>query len=275
MEHELTRVDKFGNWYCKREDIACFFDLNYPSGSKVRQYMDMSKQYPEVPMIVGCSADSCMQIYVAASAKLTGVKGIIYTAKRKLMSEATMYAKSMGAEINEIIPAYLNIIRIRASARSKEIGQTVKWNVQKALDDTVHQCSNIPQCKRVLISTGSGLTAIGVLVGLSKLAIKPKVVAIAVSTMAKKDNIIDKAVKIIGDKNSLPAFELIPPTVKYQKYKIALLPDGTPLDPFYAAKAYPYLQDGDLLWTPGLRPVCSMPLECQRVFSKWDGKNML
>jgi hypothetical protein len=35
---ELTRVDDFGGWCVKREDMAVFTGVEFPSGSKVRQY---------------------------------------------------------------------------------------------------------------------------------------------------------------------------------------------------------------------------------------------
>lgn len=282
MEDVVTRIDNFGDWSAKREDLACFTNLDNPSGSKVRQYLRMAKSNPGVPMIVGCSADSCMQIYVASSAKLTGVDGIIYTAKRKERSEATRYAEEMGSEIVEVKPAYLNIVRKRASERSKEIGKVVKWNVSDALHDTIMQCSNIDShCKRIVIPTGSGLTAIGVLVGLSKINIlgrfefKPKVFSIAVSTMAKKEEILSRAAQIVRDITLLPDFELVYSPYKYQHPVIACLPDDTPLDPFYAAKAMPYIMPGDCLWIPGLRPVISMPLKCQIAFQGWSGPSLI
>src|SRR5882672_11332997 len=104
----ITQVDEFDGKFVKREDLAYWTSLEYPSGSKVRQYMSMAlgsyintKSFPympppealQPPCLVGCSANSAMQIYVAAAAKQLNTKGIIYVPGRKVRSDATLYAQ--------------------------------------------------------------------------------------------------------------------------------------------------------------------------------------
>lgn len=266
----LTPIDKFGNYWVKREDGAGFTSLDYPSGSKVRQYAAMAQ--PNTPMIVGCASNSAMQIYVAAAAKQAGVPGIIYVPKSKTPTDATRYAIEMGAEINEVYPGYMNVLRSRAKVRAKALGKVVRWDVKGAVADAAAQVVNIPpEVKRIVIATGSGLTAAGVLAGLKLIGSKMPVVAIAVSNLAEHDTICKQANELFGGVLPLPPFTLIQHPKKYSDYMVRRLPDGTPLDPFYAAKAFDYLQEGDLLWTPGLRPVRAMPLECRQQFSDWSG----
>lgn len=217
-------------------------------------------------MLVGCSADSAMQIYVADAAKEAGVLGIVYTARRARRSAATQYALDMGAEVNEIGPGgYLSVLRARAKARAAELGQVVQWSSALAVRDTMVQCANLPchVIKRVVVPTGSGLTATGVLAGMAATrtgVCSVSVLAVAVSPMADAKTIKEKATAIIGIKEAkLPRFELVRAPLKYGEPLAAVLPDGTPLDPYYAAKALAYLRPGDCLWVPGLRPLAAMP----------------
>lgn len=273
----LTPIERQGNYWVKREDYAGYVGPEYPSGSKVRQYNKMALAAPGAPMIVGCASTSAMQIYVAAAAKQNNVPAIVITAKTNKLTSATQYAKDLGAEIHEYRPGYMNVLRSRAKRRAQELGKTVRWDVKGAIDDASAQVDNLPDCRSVVIPTGSGLTAVGVLVGLAK-AGKTNVVVhvITVSTLASADGILKLTEKVMGavgsfGKPKLPTLMLTRHPSKYSKPLIRTLPDGTPLDPFYAAKAIDYVSEDDVLWVPGLRPVRSMPEPCRVAFSSWPG----
>jgi len=279
MTH-ITPITKFDGWSVKREDLACWTSLEYPSGSKVRQYSEMAAKTAKIPhlslpeyapCIVGCSANSCMQVYVAATAKILNTKGIIYTAARKVRSDATLYAESMGAEIVEVKPGYLSVIKQRAHQRASELGQVVQWNPNLAIQDVIQQCQNIPpDTKRIIVPSGSGLVAAGVLAGCARYGLKNTVVVVATSTMLDFQKVLLRAGRA-SDGYTLPCSVFTPATSSYNDYAIQTLPDGTPLDPFYSAKSIHMLMTGDLLWPPGLRPVCSMPKDCQEKFKYWRG----
>lgn len=271
----ITPVDRFGKWYVKREDLACFKSSKFPSGAKVRQYEQMVRAIPNVPMIVGCMANSAMQIYVAAAALAFGVPGIVYIPGRKERTTATDYALSLGTEVCEVRPGYPSVLRARARDRALQLGKFVRWDRKLAIEDTANQCANIPKnVKRILVATGSGLTASGILVGLSRLGFFPTVVAVSTSEMAKADKIISIAhLHLLPDNlpfgARLPDLELLRTESRYGTPAISRLPDGTPLDPYYAAKALQFLRAGDCLWPVGLRPVAAMPKELQEAFSGW------
>lgn len=270
----LTPIDTFqssiGTWFAKREDMACISTKLYPSGSKVRQYLAMAQQQPNQPMLVGCSANSCMQVYVAAAAHQTNVKGIIYVPARAKISEATQYCIDLGAEVNEVRPGYPSVYRKKTKERGQQLGSYVHWNPNQAVLDTMEQCGNLPlEVKRIVIPSGSGLTAAGILAGLTKIeyGLNVEVAVVCFSTLADPSRIIALAKKA-ADTIVLPSLQIIR-LKNYDKPSVAALPDGTPLDPFYAAKALPYLQEGDCLWITGLRPVCAMPKECKNRFATW------
>lgn len=273
----ITPIERMGDYWVKREDLACWSSLEYPSGSKVRQYMAMATK--GIPCIVGCSANSCMAIYVAATAKQLNTKGIIYTAARKKQTDGIKYALEMGSEVVEVKPGYLSLIRSRARARTLELGECVRWSPQLAIEDTIRQCLEGPpfsnEIKRIIVPTGSGLTAAGVIAALSAgVRTDIKVVIVATSSMADHKSILKTGYTAARSyRASAPEIEtvFIPPSSSYNKHEIESLPDGTPLDPFYSAKAFKYLESGDLFWPVGLRPVRSMPKDCQIAFKNWEG----
>jgi 1-aminocyclopropane-1-carboxylate deaminase/D-cysteine desulfhydrase-like pyridoxal-dependent ACC family enzyme len=264
--NDLTRISQFDGWCAKREDEAGYVDAGYPSGSKVRQYAAMAARSPGAAMIVGCSANSAMQIYVAAAAKRAGVPGIIYTARRGERTAATQYAVALGAQVIEWgSGAYLSVLRSKAREHAVGLPSYVMWDPGAALRDAADQCRNLPGwARRVLVPTGSGLTCAGVLAGLAEQGSGATVVAVAVSGMATYEEIIRQAVKVT--RRVLPPFELIRVPVPYDKWATRRLPDLTPLDPFYAAKALAYVQPGDCLWIPGLRPLAAMPVACRDAY---------
>lgn len=265
MLPDLTPISDFNGWWAKREDLAGYSGPEFPSGSKVRQYLAMAKTQPGAPMLVGCSANSAMQIYVAAAAYQTGAAAIIYTAQRQELTAATAYAKRLGAEINGVKPGYLSLCRKRAKERSIALGVVVRWNVMAALEDAALQCANLPEAARIVVSTGSGLTCAGVLAGLARAGRQTPVLALAVSPLATAEGIVALAKKLTD--KPLPSLALQRTPGEYDEWKAARLPDGTPLDPFYAAKALSFVQPGDCLWVPGVRPVSSMPVDCQRAYA--------
>jgi len=277
----LTPIHDLDGYYVKREDLAYWHSLDHPSGSKVRQYMSMAGVVLEsnngmtlipnmqihLPCLVPCSANSCMQIYVASTAKLLNTKGIVYTAKRKTKTDATLYAERMGVEINEVEHGYLSNIKKAYRQRAIDLKeQVVKWDRFAAIRDVVAQCKNIPDhIKQIIVPTGSGLTAAGVLIGT-----KVEVIAVCTSAMADKQSIMElvhMAAKNLGT-DPEKRLTVLAPSVPYDTPVVSKLPDSTPLDPFYGAKAWKYINKGMLFWPPGLRPVISMPDMCRRVFQR-------
>jgi 1-aminocyclopropane-1-carboxylate deaminase/D-cysteine desulfhydrase-like pyridoxal-dependent ACC family enzyme len=257
---ELTPVQSFGEWYAKRDDLACYSDDNAACGSKVRQYLQMAAACPGVPMLVGCSAFSAQQIYVADAANRCGRRGFIVVPKRRERSRATEWCAEHGAKVIEISPGYPSVYRKHARELAADLGAVVRWRPDMAVLDTAMQCINLPAgIRRLIVPVGSGLVAAGLLVG--TMGRKIKIRGVAVSGMATRESVIAAAEKQFAFVNraELEKFKLIPPTTKYETPAFENLPDGTPLDPYYAAKAVKYLRPGDCLWITGRRPLDAFP----------------
>jgi 1-aminocyclopropane-1-carboxylate deaminase/D-cysteine desulfhydrase-like pyridoxal-dependent ACC family enzyme len=254
--HELTPVQDFGNWWAKREDLACNIGPLHPSGSKVRQYTAMAaKSPPGTPMVVGCSAHSAQQIYVADAAERSGVKAYVFVPAREHTTKATLWAADHGAEVIAVRPGYPSVYRNQAKAKAKELGGCIRWDVEVAVIDSAYQATNIPtNTGRIIVPTGSGLTAAGVLAGLAHLGRKDvSVLAVAVSAMASYEHIMETAARFTT--HELPWLEVVRHPMPYEVPLYPKTPfDDTWLDPYYAAKALSYVQPGDCLWVSGRRP---------------------
>ena len=267
---KITPIAEYGDgWLAKRDDLACNLGPDYPSGLKVRQYLGMASTQQGAPMIVGCSANSAQQIYVAAAAHFTGVQGIVYLPARKKRTAATEYCLRLGCEVVEVRPGYRNYCMLQARKRAISIGRTVRWINDRAVADAAFQAANIPRhVKRVVVPTGSGLLCGGIVGGMAMNSMADiEVVVVAMSGRKIHDRILRLAAQVAGDRK-LPRVTIEPHPLGYNDPVVGRLPDGTPLDPFYAAKALGYVRSGDLLWVPGVRPVSAMPLKCRKEFGQ-------
>lgn len=262
MTAALTPVQAFEGWHAKREDLAGYTDEASPSGAKVRQYRAMIEAAPDNAVLgVGCSADSAMQIYVAHSAHVYGRRAYVVVPGRNDRTAATRYAAAMGAEIIEVSPGYPSVYRARLRALAGDLGvPMVRWDLGHAARDTAAQVVNLPaDARRVIVPTGSGLTAAGIIGGLAAIE-RPdvEVVAVCVSGLASEAKVRGSAEKFFGaDAAAGARLHVIPPASAYGRPTAATLPDGTALDPFYAAKARDHVRPGDVFWVSGRRPAAA------------------
>jgi len=254
----LTPVDDYpAGWWAKRDDMAAYAGPDEPSGAKVRQYAAMiAAAPPDAALMVGCSADGAMQIYVAHAAAKAGRTGIVVVPRRAERTAATAYAAEVGAEVVEVSPGYPSVYRRRVRDIAAERGLTVvRWDRRFAFFDTAEQVDNIPDgVRRVIVPTGTGLTAAGVARGLSDAGRDDVVVVAAcVSPLATGDVVRSTIRKLGGDDVAVPLL-VVEPTTPYGRGVVGSLPDGTRLDPWYAAKSLSIVQPGDVLWITGRRP---------------------
>lgn len=243
-------------WWAKREDLAHYVGPGAPSGAKVRQYEAMVAASPDdAALVVGCSADGAMQVYVAYAAAKHGRNALVVVPKRRVRTSATQYAADMGAEVVEVSPGYPSQYRKVVRDMVAERGwNAVRWDREAAFHDAAAQVVNLPRdIRRVVVPTGSGLTAAGVAWGLYRLGrVNVRVVAVCASPMGT-GGAVTSLVARFGGPRFVPV-DVIEPTSPYGKPVTAALPDGTALDRYYAAKALPYVQPGDALWVVGRRP---------------------
>lgn len=270
MEQITPIQEILPNIYVKRDDYA-YYDGVGACGSKVRQFTAMVNNQPDKPLVVGCSANSAQQVYIGDTVRRTGRKGIVVIPARSELTEATKWAVAQGVEVIQVRPGYRSVYMKKAREIAIELG-AVRWERDGAVEDTAYQVQGLPNnVKRIVVPVGSGLVAAGVLAGLAQRYYWTdiEVVGIAVSTMADENAILAHATRAASG-NKLPKYTHIGhhKQVGYDTPAFAKLPGGRPLDPFYAAKAMPYLREGDLLWVTGCRPVEAMPISIQKQLQK-------
>lgn len=260
-------VDSKGT-YLKREDYASYTNDNESSGTKVRAFNNMIDNDKEGEYLaIGCSADSLMQVYVAESAKRHNLKSKIFIPSRKKISKATEYSYNIGGNIEELpYPCYPAHYK-KALREFSEGKKVVKWDSILSTRDTATQVYNLPEgVKRIVVPTGSGAIATGIIAGLvMNNRLDVEVICVKVSTaFGGKEEIIEKVKEFLNDnyikdyKGDLPSITIIPPTTNYSKEINLSLEDGSELDPGYSAKAYLWLlenpKNGSCLWISGRRP---------------------
>lgn len=273
---ELTPIQSLDGYFAKREDLAYFTHNNWPSGAKVRQFYQMIKKAkPGTPLVVGCSASSAMQIYVAAAAKDFDTMAYVFVPRRTVLTEATQWAADHGACVTHLPHGYPSVYRKAAREKAKELGGCVRWDMMLAVEDAAKQTVNLPtNYNRIVIPTGSGATAAGVLVGLRLMKHFHKtIVCVCVSDLVWDPNQIralaDKYMSVevpvglgAAKEKKAPRFPrdvkivLARHSSKYEKPGPEhWLPDGVNMDRYYAGKAFQVVEQGDVFWISGRRPV--------------------
>jgi 1-aminocyclopropane-1-carboxylate deaminase/D-cysteine desulfhydrase-like pyridoxal-dependent ACC family enzyme len=117
----------------------------------------------------------------------------------------------------------------------------------EAVRQTGRQVKNIPDAvRRIVVPVGSGMTLAGVLSGLRNAGRQTPVVGVVVG--ADPSRRLDR----YADPDWRERVILIRSDTRYEKAVAASI-GGVTLDPHYEAKCFPWLVDGDLLWTVGIR----------------------
>ena len=264
MKYPVTPVQlhrRTGIYY-KRDDLALPGVPGMPNGAKWRQYNHFIQNTPpDTPLVVGCAAASAMQVYVAAAGRLHGRRAVVFVAGRKTRTGSTQYAIDNGAEVHEVRPGYMSVVRSRARAWvAANGGACVPWVPGWAVSDTARQCRNVPlRVRRVVVPVGSGLTLVGVMQGLLQAGLSCGVLGVNVSTLADATTIRASWDKHVPEElGPCPEFSLVQAPGGYDQPRPAHLPTGESLDPYYAAKCLDVLRAGDLLWVPGVRPASAV-----------------
>lgn len=260
---QITPIYEFDGWWAKRDDMACQSSYWKSSGSKVRQYTKMVRAAGDkAALVVGCSADSAMQVYLAEAAVRFQRRGIIVVPARKERSPSTSYAGQLGVQIIEVRPGYLTNCRAKAREVIGVLPSVVKWSGDVAIRDIIEQCVNLPSsATRIVVASGSGQVAAGVAAGMAEIGLLTPIFVVAASPMAKRDAIVSQAANFTD--KPLPPIDVVYTDGRYGSWEAAILPDGTYLDPYYAARALRFVKSGDCFWIPARRAWGAIPRKCQ------------
>lgn len=100
------------------EGILVVRDDLYPGGTKARFIAELFKDYDE--LVYASPAEGGAQTAMAVTAKALGKRATIFVAKRAQPHPRTLEAKNLGAQILQVSPGYLSVVRARAKAYAQQ-----------------------------------------------------------------------------------------------------------------------------------------------------------
>jgi hypothetical protein len=181
----------------------------------------------------------------ALCARALGIPARLHTGSGGETHE-TACAAAAGAVVLRHNPARLTVIkaRFRADAATRPGWAAIGYGMDHPayLRQVAEQAAHLPECGRLVLPVGSGMTLAGILRGLPY-----PVPVLGVRVGGDPAPCLDRHAP--GWRTRV---HLTPSRYAYTDRAPNIL-GGLVLDPHYEAKCLPYLQPGDLLWTAGIR----------------------
>ncbi len=240
----LTPVEKHGDVWVKRDDL---YTVAGVCGGKARACWDLAR-YAKGLVTAGSRQSPQVNI-VAQIAKHLNIPCRVHTPTGDLSSEL-LDAKAAGAEVVQHTPGYNTVIIARAREDAAELGWTnIPFGMEcaGAVMVTSRQAENIPNCKRIVVPVGSGMSLAGILWGLAHRHLEIPVLGIMVGADPTK-----RLKKYAPEWLRKRVLTLEPSGVDYHTNVDAKI-DDIKLDPVYEAKCVPFIEPGDLFWIVGIR----------------------
>lgn len=275
-ENGITPVEVHDGLYTKREDLYRPFGNKTVNGGKLRQcYMLVKNVKDDYDGVISCcSLYSPQAPITSAVAKHFGLKCVIgyggTNEERLKLFRMPTICKRYGAELRILSKSGIHkILYNKAKEISKEenlfivdYGFNITQYPNLLFDAISSQVVNIPDyLDNLVITCGSGITTIGVLLGIAKYKKKVNRV-ILVCTAPNRKELIDKNLRANGVFQNYEMVDLFhQPKFKYEKGVFEEL-DGITLHPNYEAKSYRWLKNNidykrekTLLWIVGSKPI--------------------
>lgn len=274
-ENELTPVEIHNDLYLKRDDLYKPFGDYSVNGGKLRQcYKLIENIYKDYSGVISCCSIYSPQAPItSAVAKHFNLKAVIcYGATKPDRLEnlpMPLISKEFGAELRIISKSGIHkILYNKAKQIASEEDLFVVdygFNITKYPDIMYsaisNQVQNIPDyLDNLVITCGSGITTIGILLGIKQFNKKVKNIYL-VATAPNREKLIKNNLFLYG---IFPEFKIIDLFHKKNfHYEDELYEeiDGIELHPNYEAKTYNWLKNNidfhkekTLLWIVGAKP---------------------
>ena len=247
---KLTPVEQRGDYWLKRDDLYEYAGVR---GGKVRTCRVLCERAVDagVAGVVTAGSRHSPQVeIVAAVAAHLGLRCRAHV-PAGAPTEQLEYAAQLGAELVAHRPGYNSVIVARAREDALALGwHEVPFGMEcsEAVQATSGQVFNLPECERVVVAIGSGMTAAGITVGMA--AWWPELVPPMLGVVVGADP--ERRL----DRWAWPFWrgllELRLARESYGEHVAGEL-EGVLLDEVYEAKVLPFLEPGDLLWVVGRR----------------------
>ncbi len=274
--YDLTPVELHEGLYLKRDDLFQPFGENTVNGGKLRQcYMLVESVKNNFNGVISCCSIYSPQAPItAAVAHNFGIKCVICyggtTYERLRLYRMPTICRRYKARIRIISKSGIHKILYN---KAKKIAQEEKlfvvdygFNITNYSDILLsavsNQVKNIPEeLDNLVITCGSGITTIGIIIGLHKFHKKVKKIYL-VCTAPNRDKLIRETISKHGIKQSYTMIDLF--HTKGFKYEVGVKESigAIGFHPNYEAKAFRWLKNNlnykeqkTLLWIVGSKPM--------------------
>lgn len=242
----LTPVERKGDYYLKRDDL---FEYANQRGGKVRAALYLISK-DKVTGITTAGNRNSPQINIVSSIGLKMNIPVVAFTSTGVLGDEVKLAQNKGAQIEQVSPGYETVINARAREYAIKNGYLY---VPFGMDSPeVHplvaeQVQNIPNVvKRIVVPVGSASSLIGIIKGVQKY--KPHITVLGIIVGA---NPLRKLKKYVPNWENTA--KLVTSKYKYHEPAKETKIYDINLDPYYEAKALPFLNKHDLLWIVGVR----------------------
>lgn len=273
---ELTPVELHNGIYLKRDDLYQPFGAGTVNGGKLRQCYKLVENIKDEydGLISCCSIYSPQAPITSAVANHFGMKCVICygatTEERLEKFRMPMISRRYGAELRIISKSGIHsILYNKARGIASQEGLFVVdygFNITKyptlMFDAVSRQVENAPdELDNLVITCGSGITTIGVLLGIRQFNKRVKNIYL-VCTAPNRQKLIDKNLKLYDMEARYTMIDLFHQAgFKYEK-GLHQVCDGIELHPNYEAKSYDWMihnldtkNEKSLLWIVGSKPM--------------------
>lgn len=247
----ITPMQRVGDAWLKRDDL---FVCNGARGAKARSILRIAQgaRTAGVGVVVAGSRVSPMISRVARVCEAVGVPCRFHVGRSQVLSDEEQDAIDHGADmIKHADVPFLRKILPRAEADAHKLGWVyVPFGVDCSthLDEVARQVTAPPAgVKRIVVPVGSGMALAGVLRGLARVGSTVDVLGVRVSERPV-DQLLDRHVPDWSRR-----VRFVRAAGAYECPVADSIWRGVRLDPFYEAKAVPFLLPGDLLWIVAIR----------------------
>lgn len=273
--NELTPVENMGGLYVKREDMFRPFDSKSVNGGKLRQcFMLIDKVKDQCKGVVSCcSVYSPQAPITAASARRFGLPCVICfggtTEDRLRKFRMPQIAERYGARnviisrsgIHKILYGKVRPIAEDCGYFIVDYGINIMEYPDIMFNAVSRQVENIPdELDNLYITCGSGITAIGVMIGIHEYSKKVgKIVLVATAPSRKK--LIDSALDSRGIQMDYEIVDLFHQERFAYEVGVKESLGSLELHPNYEAKTFRYIKENmpsdgkNLLWNVGVKPI--------------------
>ena len=244
----LSLVEKVGNIYVKREDLAEFKNINGGKGRVITYLIEEGIEQGFVDFVTCGSRDSVQCEMLSLACEYYDVNCHIFMPSGHDTPIINQIRRNTRTQLIRTDVGYVSTLKKQSLTYAEENNY---FYIPFGLEDQITieinktQVQNIPdEVKRIVVPIGSGMNFISILKGLEEYNKIIPVIGIQIGLDPTKN-----IQKFLGTTN-IP-YKIIKTDLTYNKQAKEYMLGNIKLNKTYEAKCLPYLQPNDLFWIIG------------------------